>query len=147
MIYWRNTYFQYMHTWFHVLSDQKILKVSKYFLVMHWRVELNTVAVMHILRHYWLAITPILILINTFFSCFRDNGITVQILKYQLYCEGFTILLLLCVPIENDVLISRINRCLYNFVAVVIQPLFYLNGDVNFRNRVLQQGLLRALDR
>ena len=26
MILWRNAYFQYMHTWFHVLSNQKILK-------------------------------------------------------------------------------------------------------------------------
>ena len=31
------------------------------------------------------------------------------------------------------------------FVAFVIQPLFYLNGDANFRNRVLQKGLWKAL--
>ena len=109
--------------------------------IFYWRVELNTVAMMHILRHY----THINTYRFLFFSFFRDNGITVQILKYQLYCEGFIILLLLFLPIENDVWISRISRCLYNFVALVIQPLFYLNGDVNFRNRVLQQGLWKAL--
>ena len=27
----------------------------------------------------------------------------------------------------------------------VILPLFYLNGDANFRNRVLHQGLWKAL--
>jgi hypothetical protein len=82
------------------------------------------------------------------FSFFRDNGITVQILKYQLYCEGFMFLLVLFVaiiPIENDVLVSRIVGILYSFVVFVMQPLFHLNSDVNFRNRVLQQGLWRAL--
>ena len=116
--------------------------------IFHWRVELNTVAMMHILRHYTH--------INTyrfFFSFFRDNGITVQILKYQLYCEGFMFLLALFlviyrnkIAIENDGLVSN-SGILYSFVIFVIQPLFYLNGDVNFRNRVLQQGLWKALDR
>ena len=84
---------------------------------------------------------------------FRDNGITVQILKYQLYCEGFMFLLALFlviyrnkIAIENDGLVSN-SGILYSFVIFVIQPLFYLNGDVNFRNRVLQQGLWKALDR
>ena len=84
------------------------------------------------------------------FVFFRDNGITIQILKYQLYCEGFMFLLVLfaaIIPIENDVLVYRIIGIMYSFVVFVMQPLFYLNGDVNFRNRVLQQGLLRALDR
>ena len=84
------------------------------------------------------------------FAFFRDNGITVQILKYQLYCEGFMFLLVLftaIIPIENDVLVYRIVAILYSFVVLVMQPLFYLNGDVNFRNRVLQQGLWKALDR
>ena len=51
------------------------------------------------------------------------------------------------IPIENDVLVSRILGILYNFVVFVIQPLFYLSGDVNFRNRFLQQGLWIALKR
>ena len=81
---------------------------------------------------------------------FRDNGITIQILKYQLYCEGFMFLLVLfaaIIPIENDVLVYRIIGIMYSFVVFVMQPLFYLNGDVNFRNRVLQQGIWKALDR
>ena len=51
------------------------------------------------------------------------------------------------IVIEDDGMESNIRYpgILYNFVVIVIQPLFYLNGDVNFRNRVLQQGLLRAL--
>ena len=51
------------------------------------------------------------------------------------------------IVIEDDGMESNIRYpgILYNFVIFVIQPLFYLNGDVNFRNRVLQQGLLRAL--
>ena len=50
------------------------------------------------------------------------------------------------IPIENDVLVYRIIGIMYSFVVFVMQPLFYLNGDVNFRNRVLQQGLWKALD-
>ena len=34
-----------------------------------------------------------------------------------------------------------------SFLLFVIQPLFYLNGDVNFRNRVQNQGLWKALKR
>ena len=51
------------------------------------------------------------------------------------------------IVIEDDGMESNIRYpgILYNFFIFVIQPLFYLNGDVNFRNRVLQQGLLRAL--
>ena len=83
---------------------------------------------------------------------FRDNGITIQILTYQLYCEGFMFLsvlfvlfVYLLIPIENYIFLSRIMAILFNFVVFVVQPMFYLNGDINFRNRVLQQGLWRAL--
>ena len=83
------------------------------------------------------------------FAFFRENGITIQSLKYQLYCEGFMFLLVLItaiLPIENDVTVYRIVAIMYSFVVFVMQPLFYLSGDVNFRNRVLQQGLWKALD-
>ena len=86
--------------------------------------------------------------INIYFPFFRDNGITVQIMTYQLYCEVFMFLLVLfiaIIPIEIDVLIHRIVGILFNFMTFVIQPLFYLNGDFNFRERVLQKGLRRAL--
>ena len=43
--------------------------------------------------------------------------------------------------------IHRIFETLTNFLVIVFQPLFYLNGDANFRNRVLHQGLWRALKR
>ena len=49
------------------------------------------------------------------------------------------------IPIENDIFVGRILGNLFNFVDFVLKPLFYLNGDINFRNRVLEQGLWRAL--
>ena len=55
------------------------------------------------------------------------------------------VLFVTIIPIEKDVFILRMISFPYNFVIFVIQPLFYLNGDVNFRNRVLEQGLWRAL--
>ena len=55
------------------------------------------------------------------------------------------ILLALFNPRGKDFFVNRILGTIYNFVVFVIQPLFYLNGDVNFRNRVLQKGLWRAL--
>ena len=69
-------------------------------------------------------------------------------MTYQLYCEVFMFLLVFfiaIIPIENNVLVSRIVGILFNFIVFVIQPLFYLNGDFNFRERVLQKGLWRAL--
>ena len=92
--------------------------------------------IVYSLRHYQL---------QPYFFFFRDNGITVQILTYQLYCEIFMILLALFNPRGKDFFVNRILGTIYNFVVFVIQPLFYLNGDVNFRNRVLQKGLWRAL--
>ena len=56
---------------------------------------------------------------------------------------GFMILLLL--PIEKDMIVQKFAGILSTFAIFVIQPLFYLNGDVNFRNRVQNQGLWRAL--
>jgi hypothetical protein len=59
------------------------------------------------------------------------------------------VLFIAIIPIENDVLVSRIVGILFNFIVFVIQPLFYLNGDFNFRDRlgdrVLHKGLWRAL--
>ena len=69
-------------------------------------------------------------------------------MTYQLYCEVFMFVLVFfiaIIPIENDVLISRIVGILFNFIVFVLQPLFYLNGDFNFRDRFLQKGLWRAL--
>ena len=69
-------------------------------------------------------------------------------MTYQLYCEVFMFLLVFfiaIIPIENDIFVGRILGNLFNFVDFVLKPLFYLNGDINFRNRVLEQGLWRAL--
>ena len=69
-------------------------------------------------------------------------------MKYQLYCEGYmflSMLVIAIIPIENDIFVGRILGNLFNFVDFVLKPLFYLNGDINFRNRVLEQGLWRAL--
>ena len=71
-------------------------------------------------------------------------------MTYQLYCE-LTIFLVLLIPAviwhESPALVLKIIGCLINFLIFVVQPLFYLNGDVNFRNRVQKQGLWKALKR
>ena len=91
---------------------------------------------------------------NTYnsFPCiiiFRDNGITIQIFNYQVYTElsiflGLIIARLL--PCQNN-MAQNIVRVCATFAIFVIQPLFYLNGDVNFRKRVKDQGLWKALKR
>ena len=80
---------------------------------------------------------------------FRDNGITIQILTYQLYAELF---LFLTGYIRSQFFIPvdffyKLTGIISTFAMFVILPLFYLNGDANFRNRVLQQGLWKALKR
>ena len=69
-------------------------------------------------------------------------------MTYQVYTElvlfiGFMVLILL--PIEKNMIVQKFAGVLSTFVTFVVQPLFYLNGDVNFRNRVQNQGLWRAL--
>ena len=79
----------------------------------------------------------------------RDNGITTQILTYQLYVEVVVVIwfwfIIGLLPIERNLLLLRINSIIAPIVTLVIQPLFYLNGDVNFRRRILHQGLWKAL--
>ena len=78
----------------------------------------------------------------------RDNGITIQIMSYQVYTELILFLGLLMfglLPIKKNMVVLEIVRGLSNFAIFVVQPLFYLNGDVNFRNRVQNQGLWKAL--
>ena len=58
---------------------------------------------------------------------------------------GFTTTRIL--PIPKSMASQKIVGVLSTFVIFVIQPLFYLNGDVNFRNRVQNQGLWKALKR
>ena len=77
---------------------------------------------------------------------FRDNGITIQISIYQIYTKLFMFLILLIfILIEKTPFISRIFGLINCMIHYVIQPIFYLNGDVNFRQRVLNQGIWKAL--
>ena len=90
----------------------------------------------------------LILLFNQCLTIFRDNGTTIQIMSYQVYTElilffGFMILLLL--PIEKDMIVQKFARIFSAFAIYVIQPLFYLNGDVNFRNQVHNQGSWRNL--
>ena len=82
---------------------------------------------------------------------FRDNGITTQIMIYQLYVEVVVVFWMVIVgsllPIERNLMMLKINSIIAPFLFFVIQPLFYLNGDVNFRNRVMNHGLWQALKR
>ena len=84
-----------------------------------------------------------------FFVLFRDNGISIQLMKYQMYIEIFVFVsvipLLVFLPVGKDILMIRIIGILNTVMTFVIQPLFYLSGDVNFRNRVLHKGLWLAI--
>jgi hypothetical protein len=69
-------------------------------------------------------------------------------MSYQVYTELFLFLVLLIfglIPFEKNMVVLEIVKVLSNFAFFVVQPLFYLNGDVNFRNRVQNQGLWKAL--
>jgi hypothetical protein len=69
-------------------------------------------------------------------------------MTYQLYVESVVVFLMVIfglIPIKRNLLMLKIGSIIASFVAFVIQPLFYLNGDVNFRRRVLHQGLWKAL--
>jgi hypothetical protein len=69
-------------------------------------------------------------------------------MSYQVYTELILFLGLLMfglLPIKKNMVLLEIVRGLSNFAIFVVQPLFYLNGDVNFRNRVQNQGLWKAL--
>ena len=48
-------------------------------------------------------------------------------------------------PIEKNTVVMKTVGVVTTFAMFVVQPLFYLNGDVNFRNRVQNQGLWKAL--
>ena len=80
---------------------------------------------------------------------FRDRGISVQLIKYQMYTEicvyTMVIFFLVFLPVEKEILMVRIVGILNTFLIYVVQPLFYLSGDVNFRNRVLHKGLWLAI--
>ena len=69
-------------------------------------------------------------------------------MSYQVYTELFIFLGLFIfgfIPFEKNMVVLEIVKVLTNFAFFVVQPLFYLNGDVNFRNRVQNQGLWKAL--
>ena len=57
---------------------------------------------------------------------------------------GFLIAGLLPSIIKN-MIVMKIVGVVTTFAIFVVQPLFYLNGDANFRNRVQNQGLWKAL--
>ena len=70
-------------------------------------------------------------------------------MSYQVYTElilflGFLIAGLLPSIIKN-MIVMKIVGVVTTFAIFVVQPLFYLNGDANFRNRVQNQGLWKAL--
>ena len=80
---------------------------------------------------------------------FRDNGISIQLMKYQMYTEIFVFVLviffILYLPVGMDILVLNIIGTVTTFMTFVVQPLFYLSGDVNFRNRVLHKGVWLAI--
>ena len=81
-----------------------------------------------------------------FIYFFRDNGITIQISMYQIYCELVLFLtVLIFIAIEKTLFWARIFSFISSTMIYVIHPIFYLFGDKNFRKRVLNQGIWKAL--
>ena len=81
-----------------------------------------------------------------FLFLFRDNGISIQISTYQIYTEIFMFLtMMIFFRIEKTPFWARIVHSITIVVIYVIQPIFYLNSDKNFRARVLEQGIWKAL--
>ena len=113
-----------------------LVRWNKYPQLFHWEKEEN-----------WRKVR--VLLCNIFFVLFRDNGISIQLMKYQMYIEIFVFVsvipLLVFLPVGKDILMIRIIGILNTVMTFVIQPLFYLSGDVNFRNRVLHKGLWLAI--
>ena len=84
--------------------------------------------------------------LKKFVFLFRDNGITIQISIYQIYSEIFMFLtVLIFIAIEKTLFWARIFSFISSTMIYVIHPIFYLFGDKNFRKRVLNQGIWRAL--
>ena len=46
---------------------------------------------------------------------------------------------------EKTPFLARIVQCFTIVMIYVIQPIFYLNGDKNFRTKVFEQGIWKAL--
>ena len=55
------------------------------------------------------------------------------------------LIMLIFLWIEKTLFGIRVFNCIASVVIYVIQPIFYLNGDKNFRTRVLEQGIWKAL--
>ena len=75
-------------------------------------------------------------------SFFRDTGITIQISLYQLCTEWASFFVMIILTLESGIMKNYIDRSITFirigeisnvFVMFVIQPLFFLNGDPNFR--------------
>ena len=69
-------------------------------------------------------------------------------MSYQVYTELIlfvTLMISSLLPIEKNILVMKFVGVVTTFVMFVVQPLFYLNGDVKFRNRVQNQALWKAL--
>ena len=63
----------------------------------------------------------------------------------EIYVFTLVIFFTAVLPVEKDIVTMRIIGILNMFMTVVIQPLFHLSGDVNFRNRVSHRGLWLAI--
>ena len=52
---------------------------------------------------------------------------------------------LIFIVVEKTPFWARIFGFIGSTMFYVIQPIFYLFGDINFRNRVLNQGIWKAM--
>ena len=58
---------------------------------------------------------------------------------------GMMLLVLAVSSFNRSINFIRYNEIVQVYVIFVIQPLFFLNGDVNFRKKVLEHGMFSAL--
>ena len=119
-------------------------------LKLYKRRKLNKTISIHHFNNYVDQILPSISWISWktdfFLSFFRDNGITIQTSIYQIYCEIVMFLtVLIFIAIEKTLFWSRIFSFISSTMIYVIYPIFYLFGDRNFRKRVLNQGIWKAL--
>ena len=75
----------------------------------------------------------------------QSNWWSIKCKYTEIFVFVSVFIFLVFLPVGKDILVIRIIGILNTIMTFVIQPLFYLNGDVNFQNRVLHKGLWLAI--
>ena len=86
-------------------------------------------------------------LFSFWISYFQKDTDFIQLSLYQIYCELFMFFIVFIISklTISTVVGKFILPSLTSFMMYGIKPMFYFNGDVNFRRRAHQQGIWKAL--